>query len=163
MITQCRKFRPIKCWGCGQGHNLRDCPTTNDKQKQEIYQQKREQNTATKQRHSNEANIARSQARNTSKKTKEINLPTQPTTENHELACPTTSLSTNVTNMQRRSDLLYAAVAQHRASMATTRNPTPASDTIPANLPPHNEPYSLISDLVEVCGCHISKYRKTNI
>jgi hypothetical protein len=27
MITQSRKFRPIKCWGCGQGHNLRYFPT----------------------------------------------------------------------------------------------------------------------------------------
>jgi hypothetical protein len=99
--------------------------------------------------------FAPSQPRNTSKKSKETNLPTQPTKENHELACQTTSPSTNETNMQRRNDLPYAAVAQHRASMARTRNPTPVSDTIPANLHPYNEPYSLISDWLIDIGCTI--------
>jgi hypothetical protein len=31
MITQSKKLRTIKCWGCGQGHSLRDC--TNKKEK----------------------------------------------------------------------------------------------------------------------------------
>jgi hypothetical protein len=27
MITQSQKYKPIKCWNCGQSHHLRDCPT----------------------------------------------------------------------------------------------------------------------------------------
>ena len=41
--TQSRKFKATKCWGCGQGHNLRDCPTTSEEEKQRIYQRKREE------------------------------------------------------------------------------------------------------------------------
>ncbi|KAG7352569.1 hypothetical protein IV203_008617 [Nitzschia inconspicua] len=43
LVTLSRKFKPVKCWGCGHHHNLRDCPTTSDEQKQALYQQKREE------------------------------------------------------------------------------------------------------------------------
>jgi hypothetical protein len=40
MITQSKKLRTIKCWGCGQGHSLRGCATTSDGKKQNIFLKK---------------------------------------------------------------------------------------------------------------------------
>jgi hypothetical protein len=59
VITQSKKFRTIKCWGCGQGHSLRDCPTTSDAEKQKNYQQKREASTNNRSTPTNRAKIAR--------------------------------------------------------------------------------------------------------
>jgi hypothetical protein len=43
LITQSKKFKGVKCWACGHSHNLRDCPTTSEEKKQQIYKQKRDE------------------------------------------------------------------------------------------------------------------------
>jgi hypothetical protein len=119
MITQSRKFKPVKCWGCGQGHNLRERPTTSEEEKQRIYQQRREQRPTSKPHQSNQANTSTvTQSRpilsnittpSTDKCAAVARKPITPATA--------TPITPSTTTMSRRSELTFAAAAKHRAKM----------------------------------------------
>jgi hypothetical protein len=34
---QSKKFKNVKCWGCGHGHHLRTCPTTSEEERQRLW------------------------------------------------------------------------------------------------------------------------------
>ncbi|KAG7340335.1 reverse transcriptase RNA-dependent DNA polymerase [Nitzschia inconspicua] len=114
LVTQSKKFRPVKCWGCGHSHNLRDCLTTTDDQKQAIYRQKREE----KQQRSNgqPTNPNNHQANKAAaSKQEESTTTTTP---------PTTNISANkVIEMPRRRGTNFAAPAKHFSGMTTTIPP----------------------------------------
>ncbi|KAG7355158.1 hypothetical protein IV203_004514 [Nitzschia inconspicua] len=103
LVTQSRKFKPVKCWGCGHHHNLRDCPTTSDKQKQALYQQKREE----KERRTNgQPNRSAHQQAN------KADTPKSEATPTIETSNPKNAVH-KVTEMPRRRGTNFAAPVQH--------------------------------------------------
>jgi hypothetical protein len=38
-MMQSSKFKPIKCWGCGRNHHLRNCPTTSQEDRQRLWEE----------------------------------------------------------------------------------------------------------------------------
>jgi hypothetical protein len=41
VALQSSKYKKIKCWGCGHGHHLRNCPTTSEKEQQRWWEEHR--------------------------------------------------------------------------------------------------------------------------
>jgi hypothetical protein len=153
LITQSKKYKPIKCWGCGQGHNLRDCPTTSDQQKQAIYQQKREEIANRKPNLLYQAQEVKTQSRTLTS----IKPTLPPQTRNTTAAAVTTTDSTTmspvVTNMSRRSGMTYAATATHHAKMAKKIHRVSTKKAFSTNESSPKEPYSLIGDWLIDSGC----------
>ncbi|KAG7371221.1 hypothetical protein IV203_019791 [Nitzschia inconspicua] len=114
LVTQSKKFRPVKCWGCGHSHNLRDCPTTTDQQKQHIYKQKREE----KQQRSNGSPT------NNNKQHANKAAASKPEDSTTTATPPTTNILANkVIEMPRRCGTNFAAPAKHFSGMTTTVTP----------------------------------------
>ncbi|KAG7372378.1 hypothetical protein IV203_018521 [Nitzschia inconspicua] len=114
LVTQSKKFRPVKCWGCGHSHNLRDCPTTTDDQKQAIYKQKRKE----KQQRSNGSPT------NNNKQHANKAAASKPEESTTTETPPTTNISANkVIKMPRRRGTNFAAPAKHFSGMTTTVTP----------------------------------------
>ncbi|KAG7349249.1 hypothetical protein IV203_011846 [Nitzschia inconspicua] len=114
LVTQSKKFRPVKCWGCGHSHNLRGCPTTTDDQKQVIYRQKREEK---QQRSNGQPTNPNNHQANKAAASKQEESTTTATP-------PTTNISANkVIEMPRRRGTNFAAPAKHFSGMTTTITP----------------------------------------
>jgi hypothetical protein len=123
MITQSKKYKPLKCWNCGHGHHLRDCPTVTTEKREQLFQSYRRSNENTRQhpssstphhnRDKHQSNTANVNLLKT--KTNQVrNIPN--TSENAK----TNTSNTVVTNMSRRLGTTFASVANHLASMAKT-------------------------------------------
>jgi hypothetical protein len=153
MITQSKKFQGVKCWSCGHGHHLRDCPNTTDAKKQEIYQQKRDEiakNSKGPKNHSSYVAAAKSGS--------EDNNSTPSETSN-------TTSSNSTTNMARRKGTVFAAPAKHYARVAsvldmTRTNPQAKAHTAMSAIT-SREPHTLISDWLIDSGCtaHMTPHR----
>ncbi|KAG7366304.1 hypothetical protein IV203_028974 [Nitzschia inconspicua] len=114
LVTQSKKFRPVKCWGCGHSHNLRDCPTTTDDQKQAIYRQKREEKQQRSNGQPTNPNSHQANKAAASKQEESTTTATPPTTN---------ILANKVIEMPRRRGTNFAAPAKHFSGMTTTITP----------------------------------------
>ncbi|KAG7340238.1 reverse transcriptase RNA-dependent DNA polymerase [Nitzschia inconspicua] len=147
LATQSRKFKPVKCWGCGHHHNLRNCPTTSEEQKQSIYHKKREEKNS--RLASNTSRTPTEQANRTATSQQEETKPQTQTTI-------TNTCANNVTEMPRRRGTNFAAPTRHFSGM-TKALPTTAHSN-EATFRAHalvTETLSLIHEWLIDSGCSI--------
>ncbi|KAG7362456.1 integrase core domain containing protein [Nitzschia inconspicua] len=147
LVTQSRKFEPVKCWGCGHHHNLRDCPTTSDEQKQALYQQQREE----KERRTNgQPNRSAHQQAN------KADTPKSEATPTTETSNPKNTVH-KVTEMPRRRGTNFAAPVKHFSGMTRTLPHTSTLDREALK-----EMFTLIRDWLIDSGCtaHMSPVRE---